>query len=477
MRMKNKSNTELVFDVPTLIKPSLSKFESGSLILLIGDYINSRDTIAVYFRKISSSVEYRNRRTPTKVSLTKFHKEIKRCWEIFPKALVNDIYNLYFYSTKDLYIEEESINYLKQYRLLIKSNIPSLKILTHGSFLKSGIVVRSLILHILIQFAKLNLLQLDEDKFIRATLNNNDAVDQDSWEEQFKSLFDNNISKDMLHSIEMQVRKECQQVDELMDQSMVHDLITNIATPSIGRQNGSQLNRFLMKLAQIDIASSALSEWVQKLLEHSTNYFQQKDNQEFELLIETATPQLPTELHLFHQQIRKIYLEELVVKKNESKCSIDLYIDISGSMDVTIINNKDGYKITSLDFAKAIAVEMVTSKLIDKLYLFNDKIYESDTSEENLANIKAYGGTNINIVLSQVVAQEKNAIIITDGMDRGGLYSSHAYLIGVKGANFKYFDRDVISQYSESEQVILFDGKEVYNIGRRGEIVSQADVL
>lgn len=459
-----------IISAPCLINPQLSKYELDSLISIIEDYINSRDTIALHFKKISSSSAYRNRKASKKITLTKFHNEVKRCWDLFPKTLISDIYNLYFHESKDLRIKEDCTIYFTYYKFLINSNIPGLKILTLDSFLKSSIVTRCLVLFILIQFARLNLLNLDEDRFMRASFDINEAKEEGWWKEQFELLFDKKTNKDSLQSIQMQVKKECQQIDDLMSQSVAQELISQITTPSIGKQKESRVNYLLMKLAQIDIASSTLSEWIKKLLEKSTSYFHQKDNQEFELLLESESPSIPSELHLFHPSIRNFYLEDLVVKKDVSKCSIDLYLDISGSMDTVVINNENNNRITCLDFAKAIALEMSDCKLIDKLYLFNTSLYESDTNQESLAAIKACGGTEIDIVLSQIVKHEKNAIVITDGMDNGRIYTPYAYFVGVKGANFKYFEKDVIKQYSRNEQAILFDGRSIHEIGPRGEI-------
>jgi hypothetical protein len=81
------------------------------------------------------------------------------------------------------------------------------------------------------------------------------------------------------------------------------------------------------------------------------------------------------------------------------------------------------------------------------------------------------GGTTIDVAVQHISRSDKNAIIITDAEDRCRTYTENAFFIGLKGASFDHFDPTIISQYSQRNQVIVFDGKKVNRVDELGKIV------
>jgi hypothetical protein len=82
------------------------------------------------------------------------------------------------------------------------------------------------------------------------------------------------------------------------------------------------------------------------------------------------------------------------------------------------------------------------------------------------------GGTKIDNAVSRINKEGVNAIIITDAEDRCNIFSDKAFFIGVKGANFGYFNDDVIEKYSENNQVVVFDGTRIYSVNRHGKTMN-----
>jgi hypothetical protein len=455
-----------------LIQPALSEHEANKIILLVHEFISGSGCIRNYYRSITSSKEYRNREIEKKISLSKFHKEVLRCWEIFPKGFVKDVFKLYFYPIDDLYFNNDSDNKHIRYIMLALSNKTIAKIMTKGSFLKSAIFTRSIIVFYLVQFAKMNLFKKEEDRFMDAGLFAAEGSDLDLWEAQFKQMMDEPINKKLRALTFENAMQEAINADKVMNQESQDRAANCFGVGKTGPKKEDALSRFIGKLVQIDLANNKLSEWIEELLEKSKSYFRTDKKSEYEKFLDSDNPNLLQEFHHLHPKIRNLYLDDIMVKKDIPNNGINLYIDISGSMDAITLWEGEENKITSLDFAKALAVEMVGQKLIDQVYLFNHNIIEYESNTESLAKIVALGGTNISSVVNHIEENKKNALIITDAMDKCDKHSELVYFIGVKGASFRMFSKDVIKKYSNQGQIIMFDGKAIKNIGINGEIVN-----
>jgi len=468
MRKRNNPRPFRGHEILPLIQPVLSAAEAMRVMELVQDRINGRESVSGWFRKITNSRAYRDRKTVKKITLTKFHRAIKQNWDNFPPSLVYDIYNLYMYPIDVLYMNAIEKKEQTQYAFLKESNIPSLKILTEGSLLKSSIVTSRIILFYLIQITKLNLLNNAEDGQGSPTMFFDGTASDSELIELNEKLFNTPGDKKWFDAMVEEAKYACGKVDQLLTQATSESLGKVFSSGKQGSNRVSKLSDLLSKLEHMEIAAVELKEWVEKLLERSQNHFHPRLDNEYDCWIDMDHPKLPNELHLFHPACRTFFLDDLHVNKESSQRSIDLYIDISGSMSTTILKRAKGSQLTLLDLAKAIALEMVEQRTIDKLYLFNAALHPCETDQEQLAGIMATGGTNLNLVLSHIEKQQKNAIIITDAEDRCDIYTPFAYLMGLKGANFRRFEKEVIRQYSENEQAILFDGNQIVHIGPSG---------
>ena len=101
--------------------------------------------------------------------------------------------------------------------------------------------------------------------------------------------------------------------------------------------------------------------------------------------------------------------------------------------------------------------------------LFRSK---SNSDIVSVAMIGTSGGTTINNVVHSINKHGVNALVITDAEDSCGVYSDKAFFIGIKGAKFNHFKAETIKEYSEKDQVIIFDGSSIKRVGPNGrEIV------
>ena len=81
------------------------------------------------------------------------------------------------------------------------------------------------------------------------------------------------------------------------------------------------------------------------------------------------------------------------------------------------------------------------------------------------------GGTTIDAAVNSIVKNGVNALVITDAEDDCSIYSEKAFFIGVQGSRFNYFNDDVIKEYSDKGQVVVFNGESINKVNDKGEIV------
>jgi len=459
-------------EAPAVIMPAMTATDCRRLIQMLDQYIQTRENLRPYFARITSSNDYRNRSNPKKISLDRFHSEVKRCWEELPKGFVKDLYTLYYYPVSDLVVSSSSFMLHASYRILVQSNKPLIKILTEGSNLKSTMIVRSLVLFYLIQLAKINLFSHENTMRSEPSAVFGEGLLVGEVSDKFEEII-NTVQNSKLKEIMLgDAVQDAARADQAMSEEMQLRLTTSIAQEAGKSHRKDLLNRFVGKLLKIDLSLQELGNWIEILLKKSSGYFESKLEKRYVHLLDADDGQmLESELHLLHPRLRNIFWDDLSVPIRTRKGKVNLYIDISGSMDATIYKSAEGDKVSSLDFAKALACEMSKKRLINEVFLFNNHINSYQHDPESLAKIIAIGGTDISKVVAHINDKKENSIIITDACDRCALYSEHAYFIGVKGASFRVFGKEAMAKYSFNNQAVLFDGNNVFDLDSNGEIV------
>jgi hypothetical protein len=445
------------------VLPILSQNEAVKLILFVDDYITSIESIRKYYRSISSSKEYRNRGFEKKITIKRFHKEVLLCWDKLPKGFVKDLYKLYFNKLENLKFNNESdLNHIR-FKMLERSNNTLAKILTEGSQLKSFIFTRSIILFHLIHFAKSNLFNYDGSQFMDPNLELTSDLNVNIWEEQFEQLMEDPLNKKLLQISLDYANKDAVNADRLIDKTSQNLIANGTGALRDGSKVDSHFSKLIQNMASLDLAYETLNDWIQIILEKSKQYFKENSKIDYELLLESDNPHLLKDFYYLHPSLQNLYLEEIQISKPSKNYGLNLYIDISGSMNAITLKEVGDQKISSLDFAKAIAVSLANQQLLNQVYLFNHNIIDYKSDEDSLVKIEATGGTNISSVISHINENERNALVITDAMDRCNVHTPLAFILGVKGANFSLFSKEAIHLYCKYEQIVLFDGNNLIN--------------
>lgn len=164
--------------------------------------------------------------------------------------------------------------------------------------------------------------------------------------------------------------------------------------------------------------------------------------------------------------------EDINIKDVKRLGKIDIYIDVSGSMDSSCgVEDEHGQRISKVTFAKAFAHKMKQLNLLNKVYKFENSVTYVGTTMLDILTISGGGGTNLDRVVAQIIHEGRNAIVLTDAEDHCSMYSPKAYFIGVKGSQFNRFHNSVLPQYYQGQQMIVFDGIKTYDVDQDGNTI------
>lgn len=133
--------------------------------------------------------------------------------------------------------------------------------------------------------------------------------------------------------------------------------------------------------------------------------------------------------------------------------------------------NKEGNNISKLEFCKALAAKLKQMDMLNDIYTFNTRVNKIKNNMLAISMIDEDGGTDIDTVIRRIEINGVNALVLTDAEDNCRIYSDKVYFIGVQGARFSYFQGEIIKQYSQKDQVIVFDGTKINKVDASGNII------
>jgi hypothetical protein len=436
-------------------------------------------------------------------------------YEKFPKEVINDIYNMNYTDIGKLRFEDRSEKNKFRYKMIEKSVDPVTKIITRNDNMKSMIYTRSMIQYILMTLAMLQ--QEDKQAFDDLMKNlkgggvpmpgqggdeegdqsedgsqndgngNGNGEDQDPNQNQPQPN-NNGGSPDQGGNNKNQgnqtggkvmedAKKTSEMIDNTMNQDEINKLWDDLNDRSETGRSEKQVEEALKMLDPIHLAKIAdelrsvkfsmgsVKEKIKKILDRSVSYFSSRTETYFENIIDAGSFDGFQDYELLHRGFKNAFIEDMYVKETKSVGKIDIYVDVSGSMDSSSGSvDGSGDYISCLKFAKALAFKMKEMDLLNDVYSFQEHVKYEGQSTQAILRMHGGGGTNITNVVNRIRKNGRNAIVITDAGDHLSEYEEKAFFIGVNGSNFRGFNK----QYMEMNQVIMFDGERVYKIGMDG---------
>ena len=456
-----------------LIKPYMHYIDERKVDTVVETYMQNNEALADAYHKLSASSKLNPDQKP---DYNAFAVKVQENFKKFPKHMSKDIHKLFYHKMDKLEFEDRTdANYTK-FKMLERANNPVAKIMTEGSNLKSTIFARNIMAYFAVRSTMMEYIDPDTQQQFMNGLNG--EGNPDDLDQAMDKMFNDRQSKNMLDQALKDATDTCKGLDESIDKETQEKMFDNVNKDG-GRQAGNlspdYIRKVVQELSKLNMSLGSLKDKIKKLMDKSASYFSAKKEPVYEDLFNSDNLGGLNDYIELHPKLRKIFAEDILVKDEKSIGKVDIYIDISGSMsDNCGVTDANGGRISKLDFCKAFTVKLSEMGMLNNVYVFNNSVSKFKNDPISLAMLDTSGGTSTDRAIISIERNGVNALVITDAEDRCNEYSDKAFFIGVKGSRFNHFRDDTIRQYSENNQVVVFDGTRMYNVDTRGNTIGLA---
>lgn len=419
----------------------------------------------------------------------------------FPEEVTSDIFNMYNKEASTLDYEERTSENQFRYKILDHVVDPVGRVVTKDSNVKSMIMTKNMVEYFSLLMAYQKQVDVEDFEEIKNQMNcpnpqdggddegegdeqEGDPSDSDQegqpsnqagkgQSEQKSSMTPEQALNKLMSNKQMQEIQE-QLIDDAKQQiADLSEVVSDEEMEAAWARGGTgfskeEIDRVKSEFDKLGMNMDAIKGAIKKLLDKSTNYFSGKEIVEYDPIFDADSLDGLQDYELLHPKLRKLMVDDIMVKNVYREGKIDLYIDTSGSMDSTF--EYEGKWITKLDFTKVFALQMMKMNILRNVYAFDTRVHKMNTSQFSILLMDDGGGTCINTAVHHIEHENNNAIVITDAEDHCAVYSDKAYFIGVEGCRFNYFNNEVIEKYVENNQVVQFDGAGIRRILPNGHV-------
>ena len=460
---------------PDLIKPHMHWLDEDRIDAIMDAYIKDEKNIKEVYSKLATSADYKKIPDDKKPDYTSFYTKVRDNYKKFPKHMIKDIFKMYYHKMDKLDFEERTDKNYTKYKFLEKANNPVAKIMSETSSLKSAIFARNIIGHYITRLSTMDFINPDASEKIKQSMAGQGDFDNDGIDQAMKDMMDSTQGKNGLEKAMKDATDLCKQMDENIDEDIQERMFENATEPgsdnTAGDLSPDYIRQVAQRLSRISMSMGSLKDKIKKLMDKSVSYFSAKQQVVYEDLFNSDNIAGLEEYELLHPKLRKIFAEDIYVKETKSIGKIDIYIDVSGSMSSGCgVEDASGNYISRIDFCKSFAAKLIEMDMLNNIYLFDNRVKKYKNDLISISMIDCGGGTTINRAIESIEKNGVNALVITDAEDRCSIYSDKAFFIGLNGANFSHFHEDTIEQYSNKEQVVIFDGKTIKRVNKHGKV-------
>ncbi len=458
-----------------LIKPYVHYIDEGKISRIVGGVFQDQGKIKKEFDYFSKTSAYARIQDDKKPDFGTFYQKLKENYDKFPKHLKYDIFKMYYNKIDKLEFEERTDANHTRFKFLEKANNPVGKIMTEGANLKSSIFTRNMMMYYLMQYTQMEYVDPDAAQDLMNGMNGDSEFNNDDADKAMDKMFSSQTSKNALDRAMQDAQETCKMMDENLDQDIqekMFDEANQSGGGEAGKLSPDYMRQIAGRLANIRLSMGALKEKLKKILDKSASYFSSRKITTYEDLFNAQDVSGLEDYELLHPKLRKIFAEDIQIKDTKSVGKIDVYVDISGSMSSGCgSRDAEGNSISRIDFAKSMIAKLKEMDMLNDVYLFDTRVKKYRNDLVSISMIDCGGGTHIDAAVHTIQKNDRNALVITDAEDRCRIFTDKAFFIGLEGASFNHFEDDVIKQYSQRGQVIVFDGNKISKVNEAGNIV------
>lgn len=457
---------------PDLIKPYVHYIDEGKISRIVDVAFQDPSKMKEEYNNFSKTVAFKKLDEDKKPDFNAYYSKVRETYEKFPKHLKLDIFKMYYNKMDKLEFEERTDKNHTRFRFLEKANNPVGKIMTEGGNLKSAIYTRNMMMYYMMQMTQLEYIDPQAAQDLQNGLDSDSEFGNEAADNALDKMFGSQTSKNALDRAMQDAQETCKMMDESMGQDIqeqMFDQANQSGGGEAGKLSPDYMRQVAGRLANIKLSMGALKEKLKKLLDKSCSYFSSRKITTYEDLFNAQDVSGLEDYELLHPQLRKIFAEDIQIKDTKAVGKIDVYVDVSGSMSSSCgSRDTEGNSISRIDFAKSMIAKLKEMDMLNDVYLFDTRLKKYRNDLISISMIDCGGGTTIDVAVRNIENGDKNALVITDAEDRCSVFTEKAFFIGLEGARFNHFNDDVIQQYSQRGQVVVFDGNKIFKVDQAG---------
>jgi hypothetical protein len=460
-----------------LVKPYIHYIDEGKIDSLVKTEIQNVKSIQEYYHRFRGTAAFGKLPEDQKPDLQKFHEKLKENYDKLPKSLKYDIHKLYYHKMDKLEFTERDEKNRTRFKFLEKANNPVGKIMSEGSNLKSAVFTKNMMLYYLMQLTQMEYVDPDAQQQMMNGLNGegDSEFNQDDIDKAMDKHMNSSAGKNMLEKLMQDAQDTCKMMDDHIDQDIQEKMFEEAnknGGQDAGKLSPDYMRQVAAKLESVKLSMGSLKEKIKKLLDKSASYFSSRKIVKYEDLFNAQDVSGLEDYELLHPKLRKIFAEDIQIKDSKAVGKFDVYVDVSGSMSSGCgVKNTNGDQISKIDFAKSMIAKLKELDMLNDVYLFDTRVKKYRNDMISISMIDCGGGTTINEAVRSIERNGINSLIITDAEDNCSIYSDKAFFIGVEGSRFNGFNLDVVKQYSDKAQVVVFDGNRIRSVNQSGHAV------
>lgn len=460
---------------PDLIKPYVHYIDEGKISRIVDAAFQDNSKIKQEYDNFSKTSAFKKLADDKKPDFGNYVSKLRETYEKFPKHLKLDIFKMYYNKMDKLEFEERTNKNHTRFRFLEKANNPIGKIMTEGGNLKSSIFTRNMMMYYMMQMTQLEYIDADAAQDLQNGLDSDSEFGNDAADAAMDKMFGSQTGKNALDRAMQDAQETCKMMDESIGQDIqeqMFDQANQSGGGEAGKLSPDYMRTVASRLANIKLSMGALKEKLKKLLDKSASYFSSRKITTYDDLFNAQDVSGLEDYELLHPKLRKIFAEDIQIKDTKAVGKIDVYVDISGSMSSGCgTRDAEGNSISRIDFAKSMIAKLKEMDMLNDVYLFDTRLKKYRSDLMSISMIDCGGGTTIDVAVQNIARGDKNALVITDAEDRCRMFTEKAFFIGLEGARFNHFEDDVIKQYSQRGQVVVFDGNKIYKVDQAGNTI------
>ena len=461
---------------PDLVKPYLHYIDEWRLDSIMDSHMKDNKAVTEAYTRFAKTTDFKKIDPNKAPNNHDFFAKFQENYRKFPKHMAKDIFKMFYNPIEKLDFEDRDEKNHTKYKFLERANNPVGKIMSANSNLKSAIFARNIMAYFIARMTIMDYIDPQASEDIKNGLNGQSDFDNEGVDKAMGDMMDSKQGKSMLDDAMQKAQELCKQMDDAMDDDVQEQMFEAANKPGdegmAGKLSPDFMRQIAAKLENISLSMGSLKEKIKKLLDKSVSYFSANEKTEYEDLFNSDNIAGLEDYELLHPKLRKIFAEDLQVKSTKKVGKIDLYIDVSGSMSSNCgVRNSKGDDVSKIDFCKAFAAKLKAMDMLNDVYAFDNRVKKRKNDLISISMMDCGGGTTIDNAVKSIETNGVNALVITDAEDHCSIYSDKAFFIGVQGSRFNYFNDDIIKQYSNKGQVVVFNGESISKVNDKGEIV------